>query len=316
MMLSKRGGVLLTGSALKDVIVYENQTFTLSALNDDFQSSKGGNSNVFKLHDPNNNTTFAIKISNFPVARRVRGQANDWKSRGYARFLEEINALNIAKQSNYNNIVRIEFDGVVEVDGEKFPYFVMEKADTDLKEYIQKNTEFDEQERFKICLEVMFAVKQLHGKEIYHRDIKPDNILLFNTGEEGKSIWKISDLGLIGRGGVRASVDLIGEKIGPFGWLSPEAANKFLTEKLNLGFDCHIDNESDVFQLGKLFWFIYQSNIPVGQINIEDFIAPITKNKDYIFSIINKMLQYSKLKRQKIASLEEDMELIGYDLGV
>ena len=316
MILSRRGGVVLTGNTSKDFITHENQTFLLSSLNDGFMSSKGGNSNVFKLYDPNNNTTFAIKISNFPVARRVRGQANDWKSRGYARFLEEINALNIAKQNNYNNIVRIEFDGLIEVEGEKFPYFVMEKADTDLKEYIQSNTEFDEQERFKICLEVMFAVKQLHGKEIYHRDIKPDNILLFNTGEEGKSVWKISDLGLIGRGGTRASVDQIGEKIGPFGWLSPEAANKFLTEKLNLGFDCKIDNESDIFQLGKLFWFVYQSNIPVGQIYSEDFIAPITKNKEFIFSIIRKMLSYSKLDRKKISSLEEDMELLGYDLGV
>lgn len=316
MILSRRGGIMLTGNASKDTIVYDNQTFVLTPLSDKFHTSKGGNSNVFRLFDPNNNATYAIKISNFPVARRVRGQANDWKSRGYARFLEEINALNIAKQNNYNNIVRIEFDGELEVEGERFPYFVMEKADTDLKEYIQNNTEFDEQERFKICLEVMFAVKQLHGKEIYHRDIKPDNILLFNTGEEGKSIWKISDLGLIGRGGVRASVDQIGEKIGPFGWLSPEAANKFLTEKLNLGFDCLIDNESDIFQLGKLFWFIYQSNIPVGQISSDDFIAPITKNKEFIFEIIKKMLQYSKGKRQRIDALEEDMYLLGYDLGV
>lgn len=316
MMIARRGGISLTGDIKQDVIIYEDQTFLLSPLSDEYQSSKGGNSNVFKLYDPNSGTYFAIKISNFPVKRPRRGQAPDRNTRGYARFLEEIDALNIAKQNNYPNIVRLEFDGIIEVQGTPFPYFVMEKADTDLKEYIFSNPELDEQERFKICLEVMLAVKQLHGKEIYHRDIKPDNILLFNTGEAGKATWKISDLGLIGRGGNRASIDQLGEKIGPFGWLSPEAANKFLTEKFGLGFDCIIDNESDVFQLGKLFWFIYQSNIPVGQIHFEDFIAPITRNKEYIFDIIRKMLQYSKSNRKKIALLEEDMLLLSYDLGV
>ena len=33
---------------------------------------------------------------------------------------------------------------------------------------------------------------------------------------------------------------------------SPEAGNKFLTEKYGLGLDCVIDDRSDVFQLGKL----------------------------------------------------------------
>lgn len=36
--------------------------------------------------------------------------------------------------------------------------------------------------------------------------------------------------------------------------------NKYLTEKYKLEFDCRIDDRSDVFQLGGLFWFIFNNN--------------------------------------------------------
>jgi serine/threonine protein kinase len=34
----------------------------------------------------------------------------------------------------------------------------------------------------------------MHSKEVYHRDLKPGNIL-FNKNDDGKLVWKISDFG-------------------------------------------------------------------------------------------------------------------------
>jgi serine/threonine protein kinase len=34
----------------------------------------------------------------------------------------------------------------------------------------------------------------MHSKEVFHRDLKPGNIL-FNKNDDGKLVWKISDFG-------------------------------------------------------------------------------------------------------------------------
>ena len=138
----------------------------------------------------------------------------------------------------------------------------MEKAESDLTEYL-KTTELTIQQRFLICTEILTGIKELHSEDIYHRDIKPDNILFIN------GTWKISDLGLIGFREDDFKAKEIGMKIGPANWMSPEAFNKMYNEGdgyLNTyGFDCNLDEKSDIFQLGKLFWFIFQGNVPDGQ---------------------------------------------------
>jgi serine/threonine protein kinase len=68
----------------------------------------------------------------------------------------------------------------------------------------------------------------------YHRDLKPDNILISDN------TWKIGDLGLVSRRNNEFNLDKVAALIGPRGWYSPEALNKYLTEDKNLEFsyDC------------------------------------------------------------------------------
>jgi len=84
------------------------------------------------------------------------------------------------------------------------------------------------------------------------------------------------------------------------------STNKFLVEwtpNLNRH-DCFIDSQSDVFQLGKLGWYIFNGNLPVGQILPDDFI-PKDEN---LFKIIFNSLQYSKRRRIKIEALVKQVE--------
>lgn len=149
-------------------------------------------------------------------------------------------------------------------------------------------------------MDILEGIKELHRYKIYHRDIKPDNILFVNK------TWKIGDLGLIDYRNSDFQIEEDGDKIGPIGWLSPEATNKFLVEgnskKNPYDFDCELDEYSDIFQLGKLFWYIFQGNIPLGQIRREDF-----KIKDKtIYDILIKMLMHSKDKRFQIGEIEDE----------
>ena len=270
----------------------DGQVFYLKYLNEK-KGSKGGNSSVFVVYTKNDERKDqVIKISNYFKPNR---NTKDHIKRRYGRFINEIGILTELKEKNKANIIEIIFDGLAIIDGKEFPYYIMEKADTDLKEYMLATKEIDSQEKVKFCINIYDAIQQLHVEEFYHRDIKPDNILLFyEDGEEEKIIWKIGDLGL--SGSRDKDYDDLGEKIGPFGWLSPEAVNKFITEEAGLGFDCKIDEKSDIFQLGKLFWFIFQGNVPIGQIEISDFICEL-EHKEIIFALIMEMLRYSKPKR-------------------
>lgn len=288
----------------QNYITYEGATFFLKYLNPQYKSSKGGNSSVFILYDKNGDCDERIiKICNY--YKPNRSTPDDIKRR-YGRFINEINVLEKFKEEKAQNIVTLYFNDVISLNGKEFPFYVMEKGDTDLKEYLLSNQAIDNQEKVKLCLDIFNAIKELHNREIYHRDIKPDNIFLFSEGEEQekKYVWKIGDLGLIAERD--KDYDDLGEKIGPFGWISPEVMNKYLTEKAGIGFDCNIDDKSDIFQLGKLFWFIFQFNVPIGQIEQDDFICQI-EHKDKIFQILLMMLQYSKPKRVELTILDRQL---------
>lgn len=240
--------------------------------------SKGGNSNVFLLADPNSKVEsdeIIIKICNKPL------ESSDRKYK--RRYLREIIALRKASRNEKYYIVKCFNYGVLTIDGQNFPFYTMEKADYDLANFLNEN-EISLEQKLLLCIKVIKGFKDLHSLDIYHRDIKHDNLLMFNDDV------KICDLGLIRYRDEDLNYEKY-ERVGAFGWESPEVMNKYLTEKNNiLGYDCEVDFQSDIFQLGKLFWYIFQGNLPVGQVILEDFIAGDVD----IFNVIFKMLQYSK----------------------
>ena len=125
----------------------------------------------------------------------------------------------------------------------------------------------------------------------YHRDIKPDNIFMIDDQ------WKIGDLGLISERYKESEIDKDAELIGPRGWLTPESMNKYLCEGKSFKYshDCIIDHQSDIFQLGKIFWYIFQHNAPIGTVKSKDFNI----KSEGIFPILKTMLNHSKKRRYK-----------------
>ncbi|MGB3106164.1 protein kinase domain-containing protein [Sphingobacterium siyangense] len=296
-MRVSKGNIYLSKEEYNNILSYDNVDYIIKSLNDRFSKSKGGNSNVFLIEDPQEGTEYVIKFSKYNLNDKD-GVANYWDR--IERFEREIEALNIARNNEFEFVVKILFDGNYDIGNQSFRYFVMEKADSDLTDYL-KNTELAIQQRFLICTEILSGIKELHSKHIYHRDIKPDNILFIN------GTWKISDLGLIGHRDDDFKAKEIGMKIGPANWMSPEAFNKMYNEgpdcKNIHGFDCNLDDQSDIFQLGKLFWFIFQGNIPDGQLIRDDFKI----EDDQVFAVLLNMLSHSK-DRSTIEGIEAEFE--------
>ena len=213
------------------------------------------------------------------------------------RFYREIEALERCAKNNVPNVVKIHLSGQLICNGKNkrgqdikyyFPFYVMDYASCDLKKYLEDNP-IDYYNKIDLCLQIAKGLKDLKDLGYYHRDLKPDNILIFNN-----NTWKIGDLGLITYRDDDELYDKKNEFIGPKGWLSPEAMNKYLYRENNeYDLDCKIDHQSDIFQLGKVFWYIFQGNVPIGKVCRTDYFD---KNDD-IYELLIQMLAHSKSNR-------------------
>jgi len=276
--------------AFKNTVKIGNKFYLLDYLSDKhkkYGKTKGGNSSVFKLIDPENDkNVFAIKFLKYPWGSNVKQ---------CFRFDREIEALYEAKKRKSANVIEIITDGLKKINRDSFRFYVMEKADSDLTSFIQEN-EIPLNQKNLICYEILKGIGELHSMDLYHRDIKPDNIFVINRGE--KVILKVGDLGLSAFRNDDLTTEEYKEKIGPTGWLSPEAMNKVLCEGSEHAKEhsCIIDEKSDIFQLGKLFWFVYKHNIPIGQIRLSDF----ANDQRIVYSLIYRMLQYKKRRRPEM----------------
>lgn len=274
--------------------------YPVSKVNSAFEKNKGAHSFVFALYpqqeydeEVNPDPVKVLKVSN------VFDASEEYNNPNNKRFYREIGALWECKKQRIRNIVEIDmsvffvcinrfkFKNQVKERFVYFPYYMMDYAKCDLKQYLETN-DIDEKSKLDLCLQIAYGIKDLDSLGFYHRDIKPDNILIFNDNQ-----WRISDLGLVAKRD--EDIDRPNEFIGPKGWISPEAMNKYLVKKPNKKINTLIDHQSDLFQLGKVFWYILQGNAPIGCIREADFHM----NNSALYSIIRQMLNYSKKHRTK-----------------
>lgn len=285
-MILEDNNIKLSPNPYDNLLPYGDKFYRIDFLKEKGKYVQGGNGVVFKLLDEQEELEYVIKILKYPdqqkYNRKIKKRIN--------RFEREVEALYVAKVNSLQNIVHIEFNGIIQISDLDFQYYVMEKCDCTLNEYLNDaDKELSIFQKALLCYKILTGISGLHEYKIYHRDIKHDNI--FFIGNEPL----IGDLGLVDFKDSDIWIDERGDLIGPTGWFSPEAINKYLVEKtLNpKGFDCKIDAKSEVFQLGKLFWYIYQGNIPIGQVDFIDFIP----QDEYIFKVLFNMLRYSKVNR-------------------
>jgi serine/threonine protein kinase len=313
-LVSNDNRITLAKDEYDNYINIDGVDFILENLSE--RGSKGGNSNVFKIRVANEDedygggSEFIIKISNI----HLEIPYSHFNHNRQQRFRREIIALRKAKKKGLSNVVKLIENGDIHIGNKTFPFYIMEKGNSDLTDYLSVRRTI--QQKILLFQSILIGIKQLHGIEIYHRDIKHDNIFMF--GEE----CKIGDLGLMRF----KNEDYLpldnNQRLGAFGWESPEAMNKFLAGKAQnpeFTFDCRIDESSDIFQLGKLFWYILQGNLPIGFLDQEDFKIEDSE----LFDLLISLLQHSKnsgLKTSRrpisIASVETLMQPIVKKYGV
>jgi len=269
-------------------------------------TNKGGNSIILNLYEvenidfenPNYGTPdLILKICKKPIRRLYE--------KIHQRFRIERVAIYRCNKYGFQNIINMHHFGKCKIHKSIYLFYTMEYAEADLKKYVEDNSPLSDYSKIELCLSLANGLKELDSIGIFHRDLKPDNIFI------NGNIWKIGDLGLIDHR--KLNIDHKNEKIGPKGWMSPESMNKYLCEKKKLEFqyDHDIDHQSDIFQLGKIFMYIFQNNNPKGVFKQGD----LNINNNQVYQILRTMINYSKKRRyQDIDQVIQLLKPIQYKL--
>src|SRR5699024_8051019 len=192
----------------------------------------GGMANVYLAKDLILNREVAIKVLRMEYA-------NDPEF--IERFDREAKA---ATSVSHPHIVNI-YD-VGEETEDHILYIVMEYVDgMTLKEYIQQNSPIDVKETIKIMEQLTSAISHAHASGLIHRDVKPQNILIDNTGN-----IKITDFG-IAMALSATSLTQTNSILGSVQYISPEQARGGKATK-----------KSDIYSLGIVMFELLTGQLP------------------------------------------------------
>lgn len=101
----------------------------------------------------------------------------------------------IMKQINHPNIIKYYDSFMYPNQNPRFFAIVMARGVDDLYNYVERNGPLPEEIVCQIMRQALNAVSYLHSNQIWHRDLKLDNILLMEEARNGFKI-AITDFGL------------------------------------------------------------------------------------------------------------------------
>lgn len=206
----------------------------------DARIGHGGVSTVYRAFDTVLEREIAIKLMHREIAS---------DSHQLERFRREARAV---AQLNHPHIVTVidagEWDAEEDSDGVHAgaPYIVLEYvAGETLKELIRREAPLDAATVLAYGIEIARALGAAHSREIVHRDVKPQNILLSGEGDA-----KITDFG-IARTLTEEGLTMDGRVLGTTDYVSPEQA---------LGLP--VTGQSDVYSLGVVLYEMLTGAVP------------------------------------------------------
>ncbi|CAB4915333.1 unannotated protein [freshwater metagenome] len=194
------------------------------------QIGSGGMSTVYRAFDTVLERTVAIKLMHRNLAEH---------SEQLERFGREARAV---ARLNHPHIVQVIDAG----EDEDTPFIVFEhvKGET-LKERVQRAGRLPVTEAVAYAIEIARALGAAHERNIVHRDVKPQNVLI---NEEG--VAKVTDFG-IARTLEEHGLTADGRVLGTTDYVSPEQA---------MGHD--VDGQSDIYSLGIVLYEMLVGDIP------------------------------------------------------
>jgi len=249
----------------------------------------GGMSTVYLARDETLDRPVAVKV----MHREMSEQEDQLQ-----RFRQEARA--VAKLTHPNVVAVIDAGE----DG-GHPYIVFEyvKGET-LKQRISRVGALDTQEAIAYAIEVARGLGVAHARNMVHRDIKPQNVLI---DEEGRA--KLTDFG-ISRQLEQDGVTATGRVLGTTDYVAPEQAMGKAT-----------DPRSDVYSLGVVLYemlvgqvpFHADSQVGVAMKHVNEELPDVQRRRPEVSAAVALVVERATAKDpaeryQDIATMIDDLE--------
>lgn len=182
----------------------------------------GGMADVYKAQDVMENRPVAVKILKPEFSK---------DEEFLRRFRNESKAIAVLSHPNIVKIYDVGFTDEIQ-------FIVMEYIDgITLKEFIEQQGVLKWKDALHFITQILRALQHAHDKGIVHRDIKPQNIMLFSDGT-----IKVMDFGIARFSRIDGKT-MSDKTIGSVHYISPEQAQGLMT-----------DERSDIYSVGIMLY--------------------------------------------------------------
>ena len=242
----------------------------------------GGMADVYKATDILEEKTVAVKILKTEFADNEEF---------VRRFRNESKAIAVLSHPNIVKIFDVGFS-------EKIQFIVMEYIDgITLKEFMEQQGVIKWKDCVHFIIQILRALQHAHDRGIVHRDIKPQNIMLFSDGT-----IKVMDFG-IARFAREEGKTISDKAIGSVHYISPEQARGDVT-----------DEKSDIYSVGVMMYemlcgvkpFDGDNPVSVALMHMQNEAQPLRTVNDSIpeglEEIVIRAMQKEAPKRYQSAS--------------
>lgn len=242
----------------------------------------GGMADVYKATDILEDRTVAVKI--------LKNEFAD-NEEFVRRFRNESKAIAVLSHPNIVKIYDVGFT-------DKIQFIVMEYIDgITLKEFMEQQGVIKWKDCIHFIIQILRALQHAHDRGIVHRDIKPQNIMLFPDGT-----IKVMDFG-IARFAREEGKTISDKAIGSVHYISPEQASGDVT-----------DEKSDIYSVGVMMYemltgekpFDGENPVSVALMHMQNEAKPLRAVNDSVpeglEEIVLRAMQKEASKRYQSAS--------------
>lgn len=212
----------------------------------------GGMGIVYKAHDTYLDKDVAIKMLLIP----------NLDQKLLTRFQREAK---VASSLNHLNLITVLDFGVT---GDGKPYMVMDYAEgTTLSELLEQETSLTIERSLPIFMQICEGLSHAHSKGVFHRDLKPGNVILTDSDSEIPLV-RIVDFGLAKPTNPdgHSTLTEVGAVLGSPLYMSPEQA-----------MSREVDHRTDIYSMGCLMYKTLTGRAPIeGDTALETLSAKCT----------------------------------------
>ncbi len=258
----------------------------------------GGGGTVYLCHKDGCPFKFAVKTLSIP-----HGEGINTCETAIRRFMNESRAISLIK---HQGIVRLLDSGIYKRKGQEVPFIAMEYIDgKPLSYYIKRPDALSFSQKLAVISMTARALDAVHSQSIFHRDIKPDNIII-----DSHMHPRITDFGICHV----PSSDLTKTSviIGTPAYLAPEYLSSWKGDRL-----------VDIYSLGVVAYELFTGRKPFESDNLDELICKILNEAPpeprklipgfdlFLQEILAKMMKKNPRKRYQTAlEAAEDLEKV------